>query len=138
MSWLYCLTLKKIVVDINPEVGLKTEAIKTLGVRERSDKRIVVAEDSSVLRKLLKDTLTEAGYENLMFFDDGKEAWNYLKTIAERGHQPGSATVDAVITDIEMPQMDGHHLTVKIKENPVLQALPVVIFFILNFRGTFS
>ncbi|MFC0560451.1 chemotaxis protein [Halalkalibacter alkalisediminis] len=122
------LDFEKIVVDINPESGLSIDQVKALGLRQRSTKRILIAEDSAILRKLLHDTLAEAGYESLQFFENGKSAWEYLEFLAEEGIDEVNRRIDVIITDIEMPQMDGHHLTVKIKENQVLSHIPVLIF----------
>ncbi|GAE35755.1 chemotaxis protein [Halalkalibacter akibai] len=122
------LDFEKVVVDINPEAGLSVDKIKALGPRKRSTKRILIAEDSAILRKLLYDTLSEAGYENLQFFENGRSAWEHLQLLAEEGSDEVRKRVDIIITDIEMPQMDGHHLTVKIKGNKDLAHLPVVIF----------
>lgn len=123
---LLLLDFERIMVDINPESGIQMDSVKKLGDRDRSDKKIVVAEDSPLLRKLLNDTLTEAGYTNIDFFENGKDAFDYLSFSATRGDI--ADYVQLVVTDIEMPQMDGHHLTKKIKSNSELQKLPVIIF----------
>ncbi len=121
------LDFEKIMVDINPESGINVNAVKKLGKRDRSDKKIVIAEDSPLLRQLLSDTLSEAGYVNLEFFENGKDAFDHLERLADTGEDI-EKHVQFVITDIEMPQMDGHHLTKKIKSHPVLSKLPIVIF----------
>ncbi|MBU8907462.1 chemotaxis protein [Desertibacillus haloalkaliphilus] len=122
------LDYEKIVVDISPESGVNVDSLKVLGKRERSNKNIVVAEDSPILRKLLEDTLAEAGYENIRFFDDGKGAWDYLTECVDEENKELTSDIHLVLTDIEMPKMDGHHLTLKIKEHSVLKDLPVIIF----------
>ncbi|OEC02764.1 chemotaxis protein CheV [Lysinibacillus sphaericus] len=121
------LDFEKIMVDINPESGINVESVKKLGKRERSEKRILIAEDSPLLRKLLFDTMKEAGYENVEFFENGRDAYEYLESLAKSGNNV-TEHIQLVVTDIEMPQMDGHHLTRKIKEHPDLQKLPVIIF----------
>lgn len=121
------LDFEKIIVDINPESGIHVEQVKKLGKRERSNKRIIVAEDSPLLRKLLNDTLTEAGYGNVEFFENGKDALAYLESLIE-DETDIVEKVQMVITDIEMPQMDGHHFTKRIRENKALSKLPVIIF----------
>lgn len=121
------LDFEKIMMDINPDSGIQIESVKKLGKRERSEKKIIIAEDSPLLRKLLHDTMKEAGYVNLEFFENGKDAFDYLDSIVNSG-QTIENVVQLVITDIEMPQMDGHHLTRKIKENEDLKVLPVIIF----------
>lgn len=121
------IDFEKIIVDINPESGISVESVKKLGKRERSDKKIVIAEDSPLLRKLLHDTLMEAGYANLEFFENGLDAINYLEQLTLVTSDI-SEHVQIVVTDIEMPQMDGHALTKKIKEHKNLSKLPVLIF----------
>ncbi|MBM7647310.1 two-component system chemotaxis response regulator CheV [Bacillus ectoiniformans] len=120
------LDFEKIIVDINPHSGIHVGQIKQLGDRKRSSKRLIVAEDSPLLRKLIHDTLHEAGYENIEFFENGKLALEYLESIAAEGNV--EEKVQLLITDIEMPQMDGHHLTRRVKEHPELKQLPVIIF----------
>lgn len=124
---LLLLDYEKIVVDINPESGINVGQLKFLGKRERSMKKIVVAEDSPILRKLLQDTLSEAGYVNVQFFDDGKEAWEFLEQI-KQSESDVHQEIQLVITDLEMPKMDGHHLTKRIKDDVRLNVLPVIIF----------
>ncbi|MDQ0229521.1 chemotaxis protein [Metabacillus malikii] len=121
------LDFEKIVVDINPESGINVEQVKKLGLRERSTKRIVACEDSPLLRKLLQETLTEAGFSQIEFFENGKDGLMYLESIVESGRAIEDE-VQIVVTDVEMPQMDGHHLTKRIKEHSGLSKLPVIIF----------
>ncbi|GEL04312.1 chemotaxis protein [Rummeliibacillus sp. G93] len=124
---LLLLDFEKIMVDINPDSGINVSSIKKLGQRSRSEKKIVIAEDSPLLRKLLHDTMEEAGYANVEFFENGKDALEYLLSIAEKTDDI-SEYVQLMVTDIEMPQMDGHHLTKQVKSHPVLSKLPVIIF----------
>ncbi|WP_370621773.1 chemotaxis protein [Bacillus sp. JCM 19034] len=120
------LDFEKIIVDINPERSISVEKVKQLGVRERRNKKIAVAEDSATLRKLIGDTLREAGYDQIEFFEDGESLWNYLY---DRKDDPNLVDdLHLIITDIEMPKMDGHHLTKRIKENEELKHFPVIIF----------
>lgn len=121
------LDFEKIVIDINPQSGIHVDRVKKLGQRDRSNKKLIVAEDSPLLRKLLHDTLAEAGYVYVEFFENGEDALHYLQSIIEKG-KPVESEVQLVITDIEMPQMDGHHLTKRIREHDKLKHLPVVIF----------
>ncbi|MED4532887.1 chemotaxis protein [Metabacillus fastidiosus] len=121
------LDFEKIVVDINPGSGINVDQVKKLGKRERSGKKLVCAEDSPLLRKLLNDTLEEAGFFNVEFFENGQDALIYLESIIQAGKKIEDE-VQIVITDVEMPQMDGHHLTKRIKEDANLNKLPVIIF----------
>lgn len=119
---------EKVVVDISPESGINVSRLKELGQRKRSSKRILIAEDSTILRKMLEETLSEAGYANLEFYSDGSQAWNQLESLVTDHDVQITDQYQMVITDVEMPKMDGHHLTKRIKEHNELKKLPVVIF----------
>lgn len=131
------LDFEKVVVEIDPKSGVNVERLQVLGPRERSTKKLLVAEDSLMLRQLLNDTLTEAGYENLRFFENGKDAWEYLEKLSKDDSVEPKEEVDIIITDIEMPQMDGHHLTGRVKKDSRLQEIPVVIFSSLITKDLF-
>ncbi|MGG5252746.1 chemotaxis protein [Neobacillus sp. SM06] len=124
---LLLLDFEKIVVDINPETGINPNRLKQIEKRDRSQYKIVVAEDSALLRKLLSDTLSEAGFHKVDFFENGKDALDYLETAISQEPDIEKAA-QLVITDIEMPVMDGLFLTKQIKEHSTLSKLPVVIF----------
>lgn len=117
---------EKIIFNINPNTGISKERIQSLDKRERSTKTILIAEDSSLLRELLKETLEKVGYVNIEVCHDGEEALERLNAFSEKGKITDS--IQLVITDIEMPKMDGHHLTKRIKESDHLKQLPVIIF----------
>ena len=120
------LDFEKIVSDINPETGLRVSDITHLGERERNNAPIVMVEDSPLLGKLIYDSLTKAGYTNIKRFNDGLAAWNQL--IEYKTNGTINENVHCVITDIEMPQMDGHRLTKLIKDDEELKEVPVIIF----------
>ena len=121
------LDFEKIVSEISPEMGIRYEDLDQLGVRHRSDKPLLIAEDSMLLSKMIVESLRRAGYENLTKVDNGQEAWDFLQEV-KNSQDPLENHVCCVVTDIEMPQMDGHHLTKLIKEDPVLKKLPVILF----------
>ncbi|MCR5232536.1 MAG: chemotaxis protein [Lachnospiraceae bacterium] len=120
------LDFEKIVTDISPETGLKLAEIDALGTREKSDLPILIAEDSHLLNKLISDALTKAGYVNQKRTEDGLAAWNYINECLDSGNL--NDKIACVITDIEMPQMDGHRLTKLIKSDDRIKHIPVVIF----------
>lgn len=122
------LDFEKIVTDINPKTGISEDRIVDVEYRDRSNVKIALADDSALIRKLLKETLTKAGFNNLRFFDDGKQALEYLLKLAEEKGDKFTEDVHMLVTDIEMPQMDGHTLTRKVKEHNILKKLPVIIF----------
>jgi two-component system chemotaxis response regulator CheV len=121
------LDFEKIVSDISPQTGIQISEIDKLGPRERSNKPILIAEDSHMLAKMLEESLTKAGYSNLTITSNGQEAWNILESIKLSGAELEEKAA-CLITDIEMPQMDGHHLTKLVKEDGYLKRLPVIIF----------
>lgn len=120
------LDFEKIVSEISPETGLKISDIDRLGERSRNDYPILIAEDSPLLSHLITDCLHKAGYSNIIVTDNGAEAWNKLQAFEREGKLKDK--VSCVITDIEMPQMDGHRLTKLIKDDPKFSYIPVVIF----------
>lgn len=122
------LDFEKIVMDINPNTGINMERAKAIEVKDRSRIKVALADDSPMIRKVLLDTLTQAGFMNLKFFDDGLQAYEYLLMLAERKGDAFSKDLDLLITDIEMPQLDGHALTRRVKEHKILRKLPVIIF----------
>lgn len=120
------LDFEKVVADINPETGLRTQQLAALGERARNDVPILIAEDSALLNKLIVETLNKAGYHNLIRTTNGQEAYNVINEAIKEGEL--KQHVQCVITDIEMPIMDGHRLTKLIKENDETKDIPVIIF----------
>ncbi|MGE4484046.1 MAG: chemotaxis protein [Oscillospiraceae bacterium] len=123
------LDFEKITYDISPDTGIKLTELDERQKNGLCEKTILIAEDSILLRKLINESLHKAGYNNILSVTNGAEAWNMLDGFkAKDGGKDLRSYVACVITDIEMPQMDGLHLTKRIKEDPVLKQLPVVIF----------
>ncbi len=120
------LDFEKIVAEIAPETSIQMSEIDQLGERYRSDANILVAEDSVLLSKMIEEALHKSGYVNTKMFSDGQALWNYLDGL--RDAEDLDDKVSLVITDIEMPQMDGHRLTKLIKDDRTFKHLPVVIF----------
>ena len=123
---LIILDFERIVEEICPETSLKVSQLEAFSERERNEIPILVVEDSLMLCQLIKDSLSMAGYTKLTVKNNGEEAWEFLKELKKNnGVDYG---VKCVITDIEMPQMDGHHLIKLIRETEGLKHLPIVIF----------
>lgn len=122
------LDFEKIVTDISPETGISEDRIYNVDYRDRSNIKLIIADDSAMIRKLLENTLLKAGFRGFKTFSDGKQAWDYLKAVSVEKGEKFTDDVEILITDIEMPQMDGHALTRHIKEDPILCKLPVIIF----------
>lgn len=120
------LDFERIVAEIAPETSIQIEEIDSLGPRSCNDQPIWVAEDSILLSKMIETSLRKAGYVNLRMFSNGRELWEALNGIpASRDlHED----VALIITDIEMPQMDGHRLTKLVKDNHRFNCIPLIIF----------
>lgn len=122
------LDFEKIVAEICPETGIQVSDVNDIGANKaRHDKTILIAEDSMLLSKMIVECLHKAGYINTVKTDNGQEAWDYLCEAKESG-DPILDHVSLLVTDIEMPQMDGHRLTKLVKEDSVLKMVPVVLF----------
>ncbi|SCX01220.1 two-component system, chemotaxis family, response regulator CheV [Lachnospiraceae bacterium YSD2013] len=120
------LDFEKIVADINPETGLKMSDIDAIGARPRNSIPILIAEDSVLLNKLIVDSLKKAGYENLIHTENGQEAYDVIMDCKAKGTL--KEHVQCIVTDIEMPLMDGHRLTKLVKSDDATKDIPIVIF----------
>ncbi len=118
---------EKIISDISPQTGIQISDIDKLGERNRSNKPLLIAEDSPLLEKMIIESLEKSGYTNVTMCSNGKEAWDKLLTYKAGGKQL-TEYVTCVITDIEMPQMDGHRLLKLIREDSFLRDVPVIVF----------
>ena len=122
------LDFEKITFDISPETGVNLDDVKAYTGIDREQIPIVLAEDSALLRKMLTEALHTSGYSNLFVHNNGEEAWEYINKVRSEGPSIVQSKISCVITDIEMPKMDGHRLTKLIKSDPALKGIPVVIF----------
>lgn len=114
------LDFESVADSILCEKSLHTGPIDNPENVDRGSKRVLLAEDSPFMRSLMTKTLTESGYTKLEVYPDGESMWQAID--AE------GAPIDAIISDIEMPRMDGLALTKRIKEDPRVRSVPVVLF----------
>ncbi len=133
---LFILDMEQLIATMNPNLDMNLMVDRMEqdqdGVRvEDADQfHILVADDSLSIRTIITRTLERAGYR-VTKASSGKEAWDILEDLRRRSNDTGvplHSLLDVVISDIEMPEMDGHALTRKIKGDPVLKQLPVVLF----------
>jgi two-component system chemotaxis response regulator CheV len=133
------IDLEHIMVDIYPETKLvyseKAVEAHTLDIakrhHERAETHIIFAEDSPIVRQSVKKVTDQAGYVHISVFDNGLDTYHEIQKQAERAKKAGVGIgeyVTAILTDIEMPKMDGLTLCRKIKEDLRLTHLPVIIF----------
>ncbi|APD85425.1 chemotaxis protein CheV [Alteromonas gracilis] len=129
------LDVEKILNEISPlNAEVSAEVAEGLTTEGQENKIIFIADDSSVARNQVRKALTSLGLE-IELAKNGLEALNRLKEIAE---EYGDVTkrVGVLVSDIEMPEMDGYTLTAEIKNTPELQKLHVVLHTSLS--GVFN
>ena len=121
------LDFERIVAEIAPETSIQISEVEQMGPRDRNDRPIWVAEDSALLSKMIENSLRKANYVNLRMFPNGQELWDALRALPTG--EDLEKDVALIITDIEMPQMDGHRLTKLVKESTSrFKDVPLVIF----------
>ena len=123
------LDFEKIVSKLNKDAGLNTTGLDKLKRPDRiiSQKKLVVADDSRFLNKMITDSLERIGFTNIESFSNGQDAYDYVNSFRSRGNDITS-DIACIISDIEMPKMDGHRLTKLIKDDAVLKNIPVILF----------
>jgi len=132
------LDFEKIIADINPELSMekydvtvdKSVDLNQRMITKRNAKTVIVVDDSAFIRGLIQDTLTSAGY-NVIACKDGGEGHDKLMEIAETAKEenlPTNELVNAVVTDVEMPRMDGMHLLKRLRESEAYCNTPIIMF----------
>ena len=117
------------VANLNPRLGLRLDDLGANWDASRGY-RALVADDSALVREMQRDLLEKAGFV-VEVTTNGREAWERLmnfKRLSEEENRPITDFVQVVVSDIEMPVMDGLNLTLRIKEDPMLKDLPVLLF----------
>jgi two-component system, chemotaxis family, chemotaxis protein CheV len=133
---LLILDMEKILGDLNPGLAMKIEQAalaeieETKGPVHKEHYHALIADDSTSIRRMIGSMLEKAGFEVTQTVN-GQEAWEALVALKQKATEAGAALtdfVDILVSDIEMPIMDGHNLTKRVKDDPVLKALPVILF----------
>ncbi len=123
------LDLEKVLAELNPEYGIN-EGTQIPSLPENVQYKALIVDDSGPIRQILSRKLEQAGF-GIRTASDGSEGLELLKgykEIAEKEKRKVTDYLDIVISDIEMPQMDGYSLCFCVKHDPVLQDLPVILF----------
>jgi len=126
---LMMLDFERIVSEINPDMG-RANKIDIRKSSKRAGKTIFIAEDSAFVRKMMGDLLKTAGYRVFMA-SNGREALTKLTDAAELARKTNrhiNSYLNLIITDVEMPAMDGLHLVTNLKKHDVLRNVPVVVY----------
>ena len=121
------LDVEKIVADISPNSAIDDGEKEFEAVE--NDPIVVTAEDSAVIRRMISEKMNIAGFK-LDSYNDGLSCWQRMQEIAKEAENgtPLESMCQIVITDIEMPGMDGYTLTKNIKMHHILKEIPVVLF----------
>lgn len=115
------LDFESISDSILSQDKLHVESVENTNNVDRASKRVIFVEDSPFMRNRIQKILKNSGYDKLEVYTDGLAAWEAIE-------REGGAPIDAIVSDIEMPRMDGLHLTKLIKESPRHKDIPVVLF----------
>ena len=125
---IFLLDLEKIVADLNPQLRMRLD--EAVDWSSNMSYRALICDDSTLIREMIKDLLQKAKFE-VEAYTTGKAAWDRLVEIKHKATEEDRKVTDyvqVIISDIEMPSMDGHSLCKKIKEDSELKHLPVILF----------
>ena len=127
------LDLERALSELNPDYGDVPEQDGEPAGREYT---VLLVDDSTPVRALLRQVFERGGFQ-VEVRNNGAEAWEYLQEVqaSVEGPVAASGLLDAVVSDVEMPQMDGYTLTRRIKEAPAFSGVPVVLFSSLVSKG---
>lgn len=124
-DWIEIIDVERVLADVVGEPASVSAAMRHRGAgRAAPIQRILVADDSRVARSQIARTLEEIGFEALLV-NDGRQALRMLQSLADNG--PVAEQLLMVISDIEMPDMDGYHLTTEIRRDQRLAGLFVIL-----------
>lgn len=128
----FLLDVEAIVAELHPAMAIRMdEPLPNSVPPEEKKYRILHVDDSGSIRRLVLNLLEKEGRFEIVQAVDGQDAWNLLTALrdeAQSSNIPINSLIHGIISDIEMPCMDGLTLCRKVKEDPILKALPVAMF----------
>ena len=125
---IFLIDMEKIIAELNPELAVNFT--DNLDITLDQQYTALVADDSDTIRNMLANVLEQANFK-VIKARNGQEAWDNLLQIKSQATEENKKITDyihIVISDIEMPSVDGLNLTKRIKEDPELKVLPVILF----------
>lgn len=130
------LDVERVLNEISPpsKVDVEEEIIKKVREEGLTNKRVLIVDDSSVARKQIDRSIQSIGYTTNLF-KNGQEALDHLTSIVESGRQV-IEEYDVIISDIEMPVMDGYTLTSTIRDHIDMKSVPVILH--TSMSGVFN
>ena len=127
-NFVLLLDLERALAELDESGRLEDDS--TSADKGGEGRSVLLADDSTSVRALLTQRFDKAGFE-VHAAMDGQEAWDALDAMRQEARSQGKKItdmLDVVVTDVEMPRMDGYTLTRRIKDDPELSRLPVVLF----------
>ena len=133
------LDLERIIGELDPRLAVpklpegidEVVAFDALTAAIKYPLKVLHADDSGMIRRATKQLLEEKKEFIVTSVADGKEAWEYLEDLKKKAvaqNKPVTDFLDIVLSDIEMPGIDGYHLCQIVKSDAVLGILPVILF----------
>lgn len=117
------LDFESITDEIRYQEKLHVDFVENTLEVDRAAMRVILAEDSTFVRRMIREIFEHSGYALFEAYSDGQEAWEAILR-----HQNQGNKIHGVVTDIEMPRMDGLALTRAIKSRPDMASVPVMLF----------
>lgn len=127
---LFILDMEKILAALDTTLDMSQVEVDTTPVQDAEQFHLLLTDDSNSLRHIVKSALEKSGFR-VTEACNGREAWEYLLQTDKEAEAAGKDITDVVhllISDIEMPEMDGHTLTAHIRDTPRLKKLPIILF----------
>lgn len=128
----FLLDMESIVAAMHPDLSIRMARAGMQDAPEKARRYTILhADDSGSVRRLVRSLLEASGRFEVLQADDGQQAWELLDSLRMKAESRGESVTDvvqAVISDIEMPRLDGLTLCRRIKEDQALRALPVALF----------
>ncbi len=128
----FLLDLEAVVGELEPSMAITfSQSSQPEEEKKNIHYTVLQVDDSHSIRELVRKLFEKDGIFTVIQKVNGRDAWDYLEEIRDKSENEGkdiTEYIQGVITDIEMPFMDGLNLCKRIKEDPILKKLPVAIF----------
>ena len=129
------IDVEKVLAEVSPSPETITQGVVDVETQSKAlSLRVLTVDDSSVARKQVARCLQSVGVE-VVSLNDGRQALDYLRKLVEEGKSPSEEFL-MMISDIEMPEMDGYTLTAEIRNDPRMQKLHIILHTSLS--GVFN
>ena len=127
--------VEKVLSEVSPRTeGISEGIVKADLNAVAKNFKILVVDDSRIARKQVEKCLKTIGVE-VVTKNDGRQAWDYLSSLIQEGKSIRDEFV-LMISDIEMPEMDGYTLTTNVRNDPRMTGLPIILHTSLS--GVFN